>query len=312
MKAPCIVVQALLLGLASAPSTALAEGAAAPAEAEVTLSILTWNVFLMPGWTHESPDNDARSHAIAVELLRLDYDILVLEKVFDRGAGDILRKALRERYPFQFGPLNDWRCSLKLNGGVFVFSRIPVAGYHAITFRDSADIEIFSRKGAMLLSGEQNGHPFHIVATHLQGDEGSSKRCQRVRNSQLDQIATELLMPFADPANPIFIAGDFVTPRWQGGNVRSETAAYLLMLIMLKAQNGPGARVTLDDDRQHNELASDDTKRQAELDYVLVRHNNHDVRGLWERLILRHPWGSSPVRQDLSYRYAVGAHFRWR
>jgi endonuclease/exonuclease/phosphatase family metal-dependent hydrolase len=276
------------------------------------VSVLTWNVFMMPTWTRESPSNRERAHAIAVELLKFDYDILVLEKVFDRGAREVLDVELKDRYPYRFGPVNGSGCSLKLNGGVYVLSRVELSGYQEIQFRDSADVEVFSRKGAMLLSGQAKGRRFQLIATHLQGDEGSSARFQRVRRFQLDQIAAELISPYGDPTVPLIIAGDFVTPRWPNGDPTAETPAYRLMLAMLSADNGSARRVTLDDDLAHNDLAADNTGRTAELDYVLVRKNGHAVEGVWERLILRRPWGHPPQHQDLSYRYAVGVHFRWK
>src|SRR6185295_14569844 len=118
------------------------------------LTVLTWNVFLMPKWIRESPCNDARARAIAAALLQpeLDFDILCLQKVFDSAARKILEKALAERYPHRFGPAND-SCSLKLNSGVWLLSRTPLTDYQEIQFSDCSSWECFSRKGAMLVSG---------------------------------------------------------------------------------------------------------------------------------------------------------------
>ncbi|HET7787129.1 MAG TPA: endonuclease/exonuclease/phosphatase family protein [Myxococcales bacterium] len=299
------------LVVAGVLAPALAAAAAPAAEEPSTLSILTWNVFMMPGWTRESPANEERARAIASELSKLDYDVIVLEKVFDAGARRELDRTLGERYPYRFGPVNGTGCSLKINGGVYVLSRVPLGGYREIQFDDSADVEVFSRKGAMLLSGERGGRRFQLAATHLQGDEGTDPKFQRVRNRQLDQIEAELLAPHADPEVPLFIAGDFVTPKWVTLDDPGETDAYRRLLKVLMVEDGPGRRVTLDDDRTHNQLASDDTGRLAELDYVLVRRNGHEVKGTWERLILQHPWGDN-TRKDLSYRYAVAAKLTWR
>jgi hypothetical protein len=82
------------------------------------------------------------------------------------------------------------------------------------------------------------------------------------------------------------------------------------MLTTFAAVNGPEERITLDDHRVHNDLANDDSGRQAELDYILVHDPWNRVRGHWDRIIFRNQtWDGPHGRRDLSYRYAVGATF---
>ncbi|HEY2030468.1 MAG TPA: sphingomyelin phosphodiesterase [Myxococcales bacterium] len=285
-----------------------------------SLSILTWNVFMMPRWVHESPGNAERARAIVEVLRPLDHDILVLEKVFDGGARDILRNGLKDKYPYSYGPVNGSGFSLKLNGGVVVLSRIPLTGYREIQFDDAIDVEVFSRKGAMLLSGVKDGQPFQLVATHLQGDEDDAARSREVRKLQIDQIESQLVAAHADPHVPLFVAGDFCLPRWDGAPDSPESAAYRLMLEVLMVRNGPERRITLNDTKcpaselgsTCNDLASDGTGRLAELDYILVRPNGHAVEGHWQRHVFQAPWSVDPFRHDLSYRYAVSARFDWK
>jgi len=66
------------------------------------LKVLTWNIWMMPPWTHASPDNGARAAAIAQVVLALDYDILCLEKVFDSAAREVLATRLAGRYPHAY------------------------------------------------------------------------------------------------------------------------------------------------------------------------------------------------------------------
>jgi hypothetical protein len=47
---------------------------------------------MMPWFTFQSPRNKDRAAAIAAELLKLDFDILCLEKAFDGGARDVLTR----------------------------------------------------------------------------------------------------------------------------------------------------------------------------------------------------------------------------
>ncbi len=266
---------------------------------------------MMPTWTFQSPRNQRRAAAIAALLLRLDYDILCLEKAFDGGARDVLEASLGSRYPYRYGPANP-ACFPKTNGGVWVLSRVPLSDYREMVFDDSAGIEVFSRKGAIMLAGSVAGQPFQLIATHLQGDDGPAYRpdYQLVRNQQMTQIRTDLVERYGDPSVPLIVCGDFATPRRDEKDRARPSSGYLYMLQTFAPENGPDDRITLDDTLFRNDMATDDSGRTDELDYILLRPNGHAVLADWTRLVLRYPgWDGPDGRQDLSYRYAVGATF---
>ncbi len=286
---------------------------AARANPTNSLSILTWNIFMMPPWIHESPRNAPRAAAIAAELLSRDFDILCLEKAFDGDARDVLTAALGDRYPYRFGPAND-SCLLAENSGVWVLSRVPLVNYAQIRFDDCANVECFSEKGAILLTGALGSSPFHLIATHLQGEEGSSftRSHQEVRNRQMVQIRDELVKPNVAPSTPFFICGDFGTPRYHGES-SLETEGYLHMLRTLDAENSPETRITYDDEIENNTLAPSNTGTKAELDYILVRKSDCDLDVVRSRHVFRRTgWDAPTNRPDLSYRYAVSARIAVR
>ena len=224
----------------------------------------------------------------------------------------MLSKALGARYPYRYGPANSG-FSLKVNSGVWILSRIPLSERHEIQFRDCAGIECASRKGAMLLSGTFEGHAFQILATHLEGEPGARYTSERqdVRNRQMTQIRDDLLTPFARSGAPLFLCGDFDTPRRDPASPAQESSGYRFMLQTFDAQNGPGDRITFDDNCSHNDLAIDNQGRADEADYILVAPKGVNVVPVWRREILRRP-GWDGRRQDLSYRYAVGASIQFR
>jgi len=86
------------------------------------------------------------------------------------------------------------------------------------------------------------------------------------------------------------------------------------MLSNFRAENGREFRVTLDDSLADNDLASDNTGRKNELDYVMIRANDCELTVERERHIFRRTgWDSSGKnRRDLSYRYAVSAAIQFR
>lgn len=276
------------------------------------LSILTWNIWMMPPWVHQSPKNELRAAAIAERLGELGYDVLCLEKVFDDGARAVIARALEDRYPYAYGPANSGPDLLHINSGVWIVSRIPLQGYREIEFRDYAGIpEHFARKGAMLLAGVVDGRRFQIIATHLTGDDADTHQPDRqaVRNRQMVQIVEDLVKPHSDPFAPLFFCGDFCTPHRDESDHFTRTDAFDFMTTTLGAETADDERITLVSRRSVNDIADDDNGREAELDYILVRKNGTQVLGTWERLIIQKPGWDGGNLADLSYRYAVGAKF---
>ena len=263
----------------------------------------------------------AEFEARLAEAIRpLDADIVCAQKLFDSGTRKYLMDALVESYPYQYGPAN-CDCSVNLTSGVVVFSRLPLSDYHEITFKRSAGSEKLSNKGALLVKGNAGGHPFQIVATHLQGDDVAEfvPAMQEIRNAQMDQINDELIKPHADPDVPLILCGDLNTPRYGEWRKRDpqnlvEGSEYKRMVELFGLENGPEFRITLDASREHNDIADDSTGRTEEFDYVLLHKGKADMSGAWERVILRHPgWaGGDDKRQDLSYRWSTKATFTFR
>ena len=280
------------------------------------LKILTWNIWMMPSiriwkiniYTLESPKNEKRAAAVADELLAKDFDILCLEKVFDGEAREVLANKLASRYPFQYGPLNA-QCSLTINGGVCIFSKLPLCLNKEIEFRDSAGWERLSRKGAMLLTGTFQNRKFHLIATHLEGEEGPepTPEHEAVREKQMAQIKADLIDELETNV-PIFLCGDFCTPRRDEQNTLRDSASYDYMIKTFGCENGVSDRITLNDNLWRNDLATDDTGRIDEMDYILVKQNGIDLHTTWDTVIMRNnTWDGGNGRQDLSYRYAVSA-----
>ena len=307
----CILTLTLLItldnNLAGQQSNAAATGS------DPVLKVLTWNIWMMPVWTFQSPANKSRAAAIAEVLSQQDVDILCLEKAFDGGARKVIARRLRAQYPYIYGPANDGFFSMRISSGVWVLSRIPLTGYHTIKFEKSPNlVEWFSRKGAISLTGTVGTKKFVLIATHLAGEETPyfTVSHQRVRDSQVEQISDQLLKPLPAVGVPVIIAGDFATPRYTAGDGSEQTQAYKDTLRTLQARNGLGYRITLEDNQKVNTLAEDNTGRTEELDYILLRDNGATVGGVWERRIFRKDgWDPKLNRPDLSYRYAVVATF---
>jgi endonuclease/exonuclease/phosphatase family metal-dependent hydrolase len=282
------------------------------------LKILTWNIWMMPGFTFQSPQNTRRAGFIAAEVLKQDFDIVCFEKAFDAKARAVIWEAFRKAGYEQYGPANNGP-SLKVNSGVWILSRIKLTGKAETQFRDCAGVECFSRKGAMLLDGVFQGHPFQISATHLEGESGDqwTESRQAVRDKQMLQIRDDLLARHPKDGAPLILAGDFDTPRFQpatpstAGSNPVESTPYKFMIQTFGNPESQSVGVTFDDNCSENDLAMSGKGRRDELDYILVRPNGVNLVTSWTRMIFQHPkWDGQ--RQDLSYRYAVAASIEFR
>lgn len=300
---------AVSLGCAAAPILPVTRPDPARFEAcptQRSLTILTWNIFMMPQYASESPRNEARAAGIAAALLEESFDIICFQKAFDSAARDILEGALAARYPYRYGPANNnsW---FYLNSGVWVLSRHPLTDYQQITYGECSGVECFCHKGALLLSGTCGATPFRLVATHLQGEEGSTftAKNQAIRDRQMLEIRDRLITPHLEPGVPFIVCGDFGTPRLTADN-KAETTTYRQMLATLGVENGADVRITLDE--RTNQLARSSAARTNELDYIFLRKNCSNVSAVRTRRIFRRPgWDPQSGRSDLSYRYAVSA-----
>ena len=198
-------------------------------------------------------DKKNRAKQIAELINKSAYDIIVFQEAFHIPARKILNKLLRNKYPFQYGPIN--RSFIKTNSGIFIVSKIKLTELATIKYKDCKDIDCFAKKGAGIFEGKHNGKVFQIVGTHL--DSGS----QKVREKQYKQAYLELLKKYEKVGVPQFFCGDLNTRINNKEN-------YNKMLNYLNAE----------DIETNSSQTSTYLGRQIILDYILLRRNNSDVK----------------------------------
>lgn len=232
-----------------------------PVQEETSLRILSWNIGMLP-YIDLFSEGLNRAAYIAHELSASEYEIIVFQEVFSSRARKILKKSLQEKYPFIYGPFNRSGVTVKFSSGLFIFSKIPLRVIREIEFSEASGFDCFARKGAALLEGKIHQTKFHLIATHLQDDVYP----QSIREKQLAEIHSALILPHSDPDIPQFICGDFNT------NAR-QTENYQGMLTLLDAQDGSLSgpmQVTFDDESNDINRASNRNPRL--IDYILARN----------------------------------------
>ncbi len=289
-------MKALVLVLSSiffAPVAALAQPDGV-ISAQRKIKILSWNIYMLPGFlgTGKIP----RAEAIGRLLASSDYDVIVFQEAFHSKARKTLSRLLSPAFPFQAGPANQKTLSLKINSGIWIFSKHPIDTSFAIVYKTRQGIDAFSRKGALLTEIRVDGQPIQVIGTHLQNAGGDW-----LRYSQCVELHNRLLLAHERLDVSQIVCGDFNINRH-----RSESG-YQYMLEVLGAVDGvANGGNSFSYDRAVNDLTSEPGHQQDLIDYVLFRNSDHTATAGERRIrIFQHRW--TKKHRDLSDHFAVEA-----
>ncbi len=256
------------------------------------LKVLTWNIYMLP-WYAKITGKKKRAAAIVDQLANTDYDIIVFEEAFHKGARSIIKDGLQKLFPYMYGPANP-RTLAKANSGVWVVSKIPLHELDEISYCDCQGTDCWARKGAVMFEGTWLGKTFQLIGTHLQ-----SAGDYAIRKTQIKEMYAQLLEKFKKPGVPQLICGDM--------NINSTDKDYHDMLSTLNAEDGEllgNQKITFDS--QKNDVAGKGEKIENQIDYILLRTNGAFVKSIKRKVsIFQKSWCSK--KKDLSDHYAVEA-----
>lgn len=231
------------------------------ASGQKPLRVLSWNIYLLPVLSLFN-DNQSRSKAIAAQIYESDYDLVVFQEAFSATNRRHIARRIKDKYPYQYGPVNQGRSLHRTNSGLWVVSRIPLQMLGSLHFEESTGFDAVARKGAVLFEGVFNGKKFQLLSTHLQADGKVG-----IRERQLSEIKGKLLQPYHEKSVPQLICGDF--------NIeKSDSDTYQGMLDLLEAKDGDfssGLRYTYDE--TGNTLLRKPGGRKKLIDYFLLRND---------------------------------------
>jgi len=255
------------------------------------LRILSWNIYLLP-YLSLFNNNDQRAKTIAEQLNGSDYHIIVFQEAFSSKCRNIMSRILQASFPFQYGPANDARFSLKTNSGLWIVSKIPLTQLDQWQFRKSKGFDAVARKGAVIFEGQFKGSNFQLLATHLQANES-----HELRQKQCSEIREHLLNPHYQKDIPQLLCGDFNIDMF-------DSRHYLEMLRILDASNGLiNGEMMVTYDEINNNLAYRPNGKRKILDYALVR--NASVISTVERKVQTFLSGIGDAESHLSDHYAM-------
>lgn len=265
------------------------------AQTKDTISIMTWNIYMLPRplvWSHQSQRADSMINILNQE----DVDVLVLQEVFDRKAKKKLRSGLKKRYPYSAGPGHS--PFLKQSSGVMIFSRFPIYYDEFLPFKECEAVDCWAKKGALYAEiFVNNQKKIQVIGTHMQSKTGFLYNY--TRNQQLKSIYKMSKMN-KEEGVPIVYAGDF--------NISESDSLYEGMLALFKAgkMNLWGRqRSSIDSE---NDIRSEKGEGGDDLiDFILLDPNRTGA-SLINTDIIRYQAKLSKRKRDLSDHYAVKSY----
>ena len=236
-----------------------------------------------------------RSRIIPQEIIDDEIDIIVFQEAFDVRSRRILKRRLKESYPYKVGPANLSFFRIKTNSGILIYSKIPLEHLEEIDFEQCEGDDCLARKGALLVQGEWDGVPFQVLGTHLEAG-GTAE----LKKSQYKEIR-ELIDRHKMEDVPQLLAGDFNTHKFR------KPELYQSMLEMLDVEDGPlesDLKFTTDELRNDMNPAGKKGAKQGVIDFILYRGNGFQPQSM-NRYVRQYQQNWRVDHSDLSDHNAV-------
>ena len=174
-----------------------------------TIKIASWNIQMLP--TIYAPfsklvrkKQKIRCPKIVQYLNASEFDIVILQEVFDKKREIELFTGLSTRYPHILKPIKEG-FNLKLSSGIMILSRHPFELIDHIIFNVSKKSDRGAQKGCSLVQINLNNKQLMIAGTHLDSKNENS------RTLQYKLTKEKIINPYIKNSIPFFLVGDFNT-----------------------------------------------------------------------------------------------------
>lgn len=176
-----------------------------------TIKIVSWNVQILPRIFNPftkltRKKQKTRAPKIIQYLNAADFDVVVLQEVFDKPIQKQIKKGLIVNYPYQQDPIKEgftWRIS----SGVMILSKYPLELKKHVIFNTSKKSDKAAQKACTLVEIEIENKKILVGGTHF------DSKSQESRYMQYEMTKNEIINEFVSDTIPFYLAGDFNTER---------------------------------------------------------------------------------------------------
>ena len=174
-----------------------------------SLTIASWNIQMLPKvyqpFTKLTRKKQSiRAPKIIQYLNAADFDLIILQEVFDRSIQKEIAKGLIVNYPYQQMPIKEG-FTWKLSSGVMILSKHPMKFLKNVIFNTSKKSDKAAQKSCVLVQVEIGSKTLLLGGTHL------DSKSQESRHLQYEMTKNEILTPYLNDSVPFYLAGDFNT-----------------------------------------------------------------------------------------------------
>ena len=174
-----------------------------------TIKIASWNIQMTPNIFSPFIEiarkkQKKRCPKIIQYLNASEFDIVILQEVFDKKISKEIQKGLSTRYPYILSPIKEG-FSIKLSSGVMILSKHPFKLVDHVIFGVSKKIDKAAQKGCSLIKVNINNKSILVGGTHLDSKNELSKK------TQYKILKEKIIDPNINDSIPMFLAGDFNT-----------------------------------------------------------------------------------------------------
>ena len=226
-------------------------------EEKSRVKILSWNIQMLPNFF--SPFSELlrknqkdRLPEIMKYLYKADYDIVILQEVFDANMKRKLKRFLRLKYPYIQMPLGR-KIGWKGTNGIMILSKHPMKYIDHIIYEAAESYDAATNKGCVLVEIDINNNTWLVAGTHLQSTG------QHIRDLQYIQIKDQIISPYRNDSVPFILAGDL--------NTEKGSVSYSNMLSIFSLNN-----LEIFDDRPYTIDSTNSwksTEDSKQIDFVL-------------------------------------------
>ncbi len=256
-----------------------------------TIKIVSWNIKIVPkalGLFTKSARKKQKDRAprIIQYLNNSNFDIIILQELFDQSITKKFSQDLSINYPFILSPIKEG-FTLKMTSGVMILSKYPYELIAHEIFNVSKKTDNTAQKACSLIKVDINGKKILLAGTHL------DSRNKESRISQSKLTKEKIINPFINDTIPMFLAGDF--------NVNKNSVSYDSLVKLFALETYP-----LNDDRPYtfDEFNSWNEKGyKAWIDFIFYQ-NSKKIEVL-DQNIVRPVMMYKKTKMDLSDHYQI-------
>ena len=250
---------------------------------DIELKVLSWNIQMLPRLVFPVRKGPiTRARLIPEKIINDNIDVVVFQECFDMRARRILKRRLKNDYPYKAGPANRMMPFLFTNSGIVIYSKFPIVEKWRFPYkwREKEGADKFARKGCLMVEVVlPNGQRIQVLGTHLQA--GGPPQIKHNQSKQLRSFIDK----HRKENVPQLLCGDFNTRK-------NDDVNYRTMMATIDADDGDiSGELCCTSDGLLNDMKTHNPDDRKVIDYIFYRANGVQAKSIKREVTqYQHRW----------------------